>query len=115
MTQEQEELRKELAQHKLRMAQEYTLQVYLSSLSSKTREWAVQMNELSLVDPEKAIQEVNKERNNEQSEYRIPFGFKRIPLELFIPPSSTLLSIGIGIGIYMGIMLGRKSCCSRRK
>lgn len=97
--QEREELRKELAQHELRMAQEYTLQVYLSSLSSKTREWAVQMNELSLVDPEKAIQKVNKERNDIQSEYRIPFGFKRIPLELYFSPSRIL--------IFGGIVLGR--------
>lgn len=108
MTQEREELRKELAQHKLRMAQEYTLQVYLSSLSSKTREWAVQMNELSLVDPEKAIQKVNKERNDIQSEYRIPFGFRRMPLGLFIPPSSSLLFAG------MGIVLGRM-VAQRRK
>jgi hypothetical protein len=49
------------------------------------------MNELSLVDPEKAIQKVNKERNDIQSEYRIPFGFKRIPLEIYFPPSSILL------------------------
>ena len=115
MTQKREELREELAQHKLRMAQEYTLQVYLSSLSSKTREWAVQMNELSLVDPEKAIQKVNEERNNEQSEYRIPFGFKRMPIELLIPPSSILLFASMGISMYMGIMLGRMNCCSRRK
>lgn len=106
MTQEREELRKELAQHKLRMAQEYTLQVYLSSLSSKTREWAVQMNELSLVDPEKAIQKVNKERNDIQSEYRIPFGFKRIPLEIYFPPSSILLFSGIGI--VLGRMVQRR-------
>lgn len=103
--QEREELRKELAQHELRMAQEYTLQVYLSSLSSKTRGWAVQMNELSLVDPEKAIRKVNKERNDIQSEYRIPFGFKRIPLELYFPPSSILI---FGGGIVLGRMVARR-------
>lgn len=45
-----------MTQEQIKKVQEFTLDLYMGTESPIVKKWAAQMNELSLVDPEQAVQ-----------------------------------------------------------